>query len=460
MSVRSIRGRSVTAAAVAILLAVAVLGVGVDLLVARNLRRSLDDSLRRRAVAVAQLSAAAPSLLTAPGSLELPLAGADASVEVLDRRGRLVARSLALGGRVLPAAQLVRDTIATGRPRFATAPQAGERLRLYVAPLAESGGPAGGGAVVVAASTRVLDETVAALHAGVVLSALAAALLGAGAVAVLLARALRPLTRLAGAAHEIERTADPSRRLPATGVEDEVGGLVATLNAMLASLERSREAERRFLADASHELRTPLTALRGNVAYLASHGATGELVAELERDADRLARLAEDLIAVSREEAAGAPVQEVRLDEVVAAVTDGEEGIEVAAQPLLVVGDRPALERAVANLLQNARRHGPADGIVTVTVVSDGGRALLSVSDEGPGLDAASAELAFERFWRGRHDEAGSGLGLAIVRATAERHGGRVFAAGSRFTIELPLLRDFSRPAATPSQEPSEEGAP
>lgn len=460
MSLRSIRGRSVTAAALAILLAVAVLGVGVDIIVARHLRRSLDDSLRRRAVAVAQLSAAAPSLLTAPGSLELPLAGADATVEVLDRRGRLVARSLALGGRVLPAERLVRETIATGMARFGSAAQAGEGLRLYVAPLAEVGGPAAGGAVVVAASTRVLDETVAALHAGVVLSALAAALLGAGAVAVLLARALRPLTRLVGAAHEIERTADPSRRLPDTGIDDEVGKLVATLNAMLGSLERSREAERRFVADASHELRTPLTALRGNVAYLARHGASRELVDELERDAERLARLAADLIAVSREEAAAAPVQEVRLDEVVAAVTDGEEPIEVAAHPLQVVGDRAALERAVGNLVQNARRHGPPHGTVRVTVERSGGTALVTVADEGPGLDPASAERAFERFWRGRHDDTGSGLGLAIVRAIAERHGGRVFAAGSRFTIELPLLRDFSSSTATPGAEHSEEGTP
>ena len=75
---------------------------------------------------------------------------------------------------------------------------------------------------------------------------------------------------------------------------------------MLAALERSRDAERRFLADASHELRTPLTALVGNVAYLARHGANDELVVELEHDARRLAKLADDLLALSREEAAAA----------------------------------------------------------------------------------------------------------------------------------------------------------
>ena len=120
-------------------------------------------------------------------------------------------------------------------------------------------------------------------------------------------RALRPLARLARAAAEIERTGDSRRRLPEPQRDDEVGRLATTLNAMLASLERSREAERRFLADASHELRTPLTALRGNVELPRRHGATPELVADSQADAERLARLADDLLALSREEAAAPP---------------------------------------------------------------------------------------------------------------------------------------------------------
>src|SRR5207244_4695444 len=117
---------------------------------------------------------------------------------------------------------------------------------------------------------------------------------------------LRRRGERAESAADIERTGDPRRRRPQPAARDEVGTLAATRNEMLASLERARDAERRFLADASHELRTPLTALRGNVAYLARHGATTELVAELEADAERLARLADDLLVLSREES-GAP---------------------------------------------------------------------------------------------------------------------------------------------------------
>ena len=109
---RSLRLRSIVAAAVAVLLALVVVGVVVDVLLARHLNRSLDRSLRARAVEVAQLSASAPALLTSPGALDAPLGGEQLDVQVVDRRGRLVARSLALGGRVLPVEPLVRSVVA------------------------------------------------------------------------------------------------------------------------------------------------------------------------------------------------------------------------------------------------------------------------------------------------------------------------------------------------------------
>ena len=137
------------------------------------------------------------------------------------------------------------------------------------------------------------------------------------------------------------------------------------------SLERARESERRFLADASHELRTPLTALRGNVAHLARHGSSPDLIADLEADAERIARLADDLLALSREESgAGAQGQEVDLGALASAVA--APGIEVAAEPVWVLGDRPALERALSNLVENARRHGPPGGRIRVDVHAGG----------------------------------------------------------------------------------------
>jgi two-component system OmpR family sensor kinase len=456
---QSLLGRSVLAAAAGILLAVVAVGIGVDVLASRDLHRELDHTLRERAVEVAQLSASAPALLTAPGALDSPLGGTQLSVEVLDRRRRIVARSLALGGRVLPVARLEARAIADGTTSYSTASTGGERLRLYVAPLADFGGAAAGGAVVVAASEREMQHTLASLRFFIVVAGLSAAAVAALAVALLLRRALRPVSRLADAAAEVERTGDPRRRLPAPAAADEVGRLAATLNAMLASLERSRNSERRFLADASHELRTPLTALRGNVAYLQRHGPSPEVLADLEHDADRLARLADDLLVLSREEADVPPREDVRLDQLAIDAARRDAAIDVTApRPVAVRGDASAIERALANLVQNAHAHGPG-GRIAVTAVEESGVARLSVDDEGAGLRLEEAELAFQRFWRRGSSGSGSGLGLAIVRAIAERHGGRAYVQGSRFTIELPSLRDLSGSTGTKGAVEPEKGS-
>ena len=462
MKERSLQLRSVVAAALGILIALVVVGAGISVLVSRHLNRSLDHTLRQRAVEIAQLSASAPALLTTPGALDSPVGGTQLIVEVVDRHGRIVARSLSLGGRVLPADAPAKSVIGRGRSRYSKVRLGTEDVRVYSAPLADIGGPAAGGAVVVAASTHDLHATLASLHLFVFIAGIVAAVFGGGIVALLMRRALRPLTRLAAAATEIERTGDSRQRLPQPSSADEVGQLAGTLNAMLASLERAREGERRFLADASHELRTPLTALRGNVAYIARHGATPAVIAELEQDAERLARLANDLLVLSREESdAAVPEEEVYLDELAAAAREHEPRIEVVAPERVVVrGNRTALERAVDNLVQNARRYGPPEGRITIVVEGSDGLARLTVTDEGPGLQPYEAERAFERFWRGHHGKSGSGLGLAIVRATAERHGGRAHVEGARFTIELPALRDLSEFEGTTKEEAAEKGPP
>jgi two-component system OmpR family sensor kinase len=458
----SLAVRSIVAAAAAVLVALAIVGAGVDVLVGRHLRQSLDESLRTRAVEVAQLSASAPGLLTAPGALDSRLGGLQLNVEVVDRHGRIVSRSLALGGRVLPVRGTLRSVVASGTGRYVDAALGSGRVRVYVGPLADTGGPAAGGAVAVAASTHDLAETVRSVRLLVLLSACVAAFVAAVVLAVSMRRALRPLGRLAVAATEIERTGDVRRRLPDTASGDEIGALVQTLNRMLGSLERARERERRFLADASHELRTPLTALLGNASYLRRHGPHEDVIADLEQDARRLALLADDLLVLAREEAsAPLPREIVRLDELARAFEDEATGVHVdAPAPVLVRGDRAALERALVNLVENARRHGPTGGLVAVTASAENGVASVAVTDEGPGLPPERAADAFERFWRGSSDEPGSGLGLAIVRATAERHGGRAYADGARFVIELPALMDLSERGATTGEEELAKGLP
>jgi two-component system OmpR family sensor kinase len=458
----TLRARVAAAAAAAIVLAVVLLGIAVVARLDSQLRGDLDQTLRARAVEVARLSASTPKLLTAPGALEGRLGGSSLFVEVVDRRGRLVARSGGLGGRVLPQGPAAQAALRDRRAAYGDDKLGTDAIRVYAAPLGELGqGAAAGGAVIVAGTTGDIEDTLATTRRFVILGAIAAAALAAALATMLAGRALRPLRRLSSGARAIERTGDASQRLAVPATRDEIGDLAETLNAMLASLERAREAERRFVGDASHELRTPLTALRGNAAYVARHGADPGALADLEADAARLSALLDDLLALAREDAAApAPAEPVDLVEIAHEAAAADPGANAAVAPgpdeVLVEGERAALQRAVENLVRNARKHGPAGGAITIAVARAGGRGRLSVRDEGHGLDPAQAERAFERFWRGPQARGeGSGLGLPIVRAIAERHGGRIEVDGARFTIDLPALKDLSSPARTTRSVPA-----
>ncbi len=443
---RALRTRLVAAATVSILAAVVVFAIVTVALVDHQLRSSLDAALRERAQEVAQLAVSAPGVLSDPGALESPISGRQISVEVLDAHGRIVARSLNLGAELLPQGALARAAVVDGRTGAETIELNGRPMRLYAAPIAQAGGPASGGAVLVASDTSDIVRTTSRLGALVALSGAGVVLLAALAAALLTRRSLRPLRSLADAAAEIERTADPSRRLPEPAAPDEIGRLTGVLNRMLAALAQAQASERRFLADASHELRTPVTALLGNVEDAAHHGADAEVLADLRHDAERLAHLVNSLLALERAGAAAPSREAVALDELVATVVaehnatrPGRVRLE-RADAVMVRGDGDALRRALGNLIENGLVHGPPDGVVAVSLARADGQARLSVTDEGPGPDPAEHDRLFERFWRGPDagGRPGSGLGLAIVAAIAERHGGTVSVDGSTFTLQLP----------------------
>jgi two-component system sensor histidine kinase MprB len=187
--------------------------------------------------------------------------------------------------------------------------------------------------------------------------------------------------------------------------------------------------------------------------------------------------MVDDLLALEREAGAERPDAEVDLEAVIDAVVatperaldespllDALAAAEPAAAPrtpaslrvtatapLAVRGQPGALERALRNLVENAAVHGPAGGEVRVALARRGDEAVLSVSDDGPGIPPALAADAARRFWRGPDAAArpGSGLGLAIVAATAARHGGRLEIDGATVGIALPLVRELSKPART-----------
>jgi two-component system sensor histidine kinase MprB len=260
----------------------------------------------------------------------------------------------------------------------------------------------------------------------------------AGAMGLVVARtALSPVRRLTEAAEHVSATRDLSRRIE-TGGQDELSRLAESFNTMLAALDRSLGAQRQLVADASHELRTPLTSLRTNVEVLARAGTLPAaerraILADLVAQLDELAILVADLVELARDgERPEEELHDVRLDVLVEDALESARRRAPAAdfraqlEPTVVRGAPERLQRAVANLLDNAATWSPPAEPIDV-VVRDG---ELVVRDRGPGIAAEDLDRVFDRFYRSPSARGlpGSGLGLAIVRQIAERHGGRVTA--------------------------------
>jgi two-component system OmpR family sensor kinase len=247
----------------------------------------------------------------------------------------------------------------------------------------------------------------------------------------------------------------------------EVGQVAGVLNRMLehvagalAARQASETRVRRFVADASHELRTPLAAIRG----YAELGLRGRLLrseveqalARVQSESDRMTVLVQELLLLARLDYGRAPLREpVDLTRLTAeAVADARVAgprhrwrLELTAEPVTVSGDGAELQQVLANLLSNARVHTPAGTTVTARLASvEGGGAVLTVLDDGPGIPPEVLPLVFGRFVRGdrsRARTAGStGLGLSIVEAVVEAHGGSVEVSSrpgrTAFTVSLP----------------------
>jgi signal transduction histidine kinase len=238
----------------------------------------------------------------------------------------------------------------------------------------------------------------------------------------------------------------PGERLPVPPTRDELERLGETLNEMLSRLEAALERQRDFVADAGHELRTPLALLRTELELALRHGRSVEELREAIRasseEVDRLSQLADDLLLIARSERGKLELQLETLD--TAELLDGvatrfewraqETGRALSALPapgMSVRGDRLRLEQALANLVENALRHG--DGEVRLSANSVDGVVELHVTDEGSGFPPQFLDRAFERFARADGARAGSsaGLGLAIVLMIAEAHGGSASVANN-----------------------------
>ena len=302
----------------------------------------------------------------------------------------------------------------------------------------------------------------------------------------LAARSLAPVAMMSARAAEISST-NLNERLPVGSRRDELSALASVVNGLLERLEQAFAQQRRFMADASHELRTPVAVLRTEADVTLSRpnreeSEYRESVAVMRDSARRLGRIVDDLFLLARADAGHLPLRRepLYLEEVVDTAARvvrtlaQERGVRIDIMPLddsPFDGDADLLGRLMLNLLDNAIKHSPTGGTVTLSLVRVGHEYWIGVADEGPGIPRDAQGQIFERFFRADKARArdsathtsGAGLGLAIGRWIAEAHGGRLElvrsdSSGSEFQVALPAELDRGQLASAPLR-PADDSA-
>ncbi len=411
-------------------------------------RLALEGSVVARDGAVALPEQLPPLGAGEIAKLVLPQKGLGATagyIQLVQSNGKIL-RSSDARGETLPVTPAVRAVAAGRRGSFFSDIRIdGTPMRVLV----ERAPPAG--VWQVALPLTETDNTLSQLRLVLAIVSLGGILVAA-ALGLLVSRAaVRPVRRLTRAAERVARTQDLGHRIRVGG-SDELGSLSASFNTMLAALERSRLAQRQLISDASHELRTPLTSIQANLDALAlgerlPAEERARVLAAAQAQLRELGLLVGDLVDLSKTEFEVLELEDLRLDLAAegalrrARLHAPRCRFELDAQPCLIRAEPARLDRAIANLLDNAVKWGPPEGPVEVRV-ADG---AIHVRDHGPGIDPDDLPRVFDRFYRSpaARSRPGSGLGLAIVRQVAEASGGSVHAAndpagGARLVLELP----------------------
>jgi heavy metal sensor kinase len=385
------------------------------------------------------------------------LVGSDEQfAQVADASGRVVESTPAVAGApLLPPKILSSATRRTFVDR--RVPHADNVARLLIVPVDLSGGR-----LTLVVGTSLQDRKDALVQLAALLGIGGPVALGLTSLGgwLLAGAMLRPVERMRQEAAAIS-VSEPGRRLPVSDREDELSRLGVTLNSMLERLGASFERERRFLDDASHELRTPLAVLKAELDFALLRDRTVEdlraTVGNAADETDRVVRLAEDLLVLSRVHRGRLEIrrEDTSLPELLTAACErhlprarsSDVRLEVDGEVDRASLDPLRVRQVLDNLLDNALRHTPAGGVVRVGTARDEGWVLLTVEDSGPGFPEDLLDRAFEPFSRGsgadRDEATGAGLGLAIVQAVAGAHGGTARVenrpdGGARVTLAFP----------------------
>ncbi len=438
------RSRVTLLAATAVAIAIVLASLAAWFATRSELRKQIDNQLRTQAQGVQNANSLdrAPD----PGLRLRPFIDSQVDFQILGSDGT----------RLQPGNQSVTLPVDTadkeaaqgdGDLRLRDVHVSGEHLRMITVPTDR------GVAIQLARSLSEVDGTLRGLALVLILVSGVGVAVAIGLGFLVSRGVLGPVERLTEAAEHVATTEDFSTSITVDRT-DELGRLATSFNAMLAAVQHSQQQQQQLVMDASHEMRTPLTVLRTNIEQLARDvqmpvDERQRILSDLVDEVDDFSATVGELVTLASDRASVERV-EVRLDRVVEQVVARVRrrapnlDVTVVSEPCTVIGDPSSIERACANILDNARKWSPPGGLIEVTL-ADGN---LTVRDHGPGIDDDDLPHVFERFYRAAAARSmpGSGLGLAIVDQVARSHGGSVTVAaaaggGTVVRLSLPAVR-------------------
>lgn len=449
----------------ALALVLIVFSVVLYVITARNLRDDVDQSLEETAAtAVRSLEERGflPLLDEEDLLSQFPeLARIDKFFQIFSPSGTITIRSPNIKRHEVPLSRKALETSFNGQTVFETAKYPNEpQLRLISVPINYQGRLLY--IVQVGTSMESIEDTLRRFLILLIVAVPIALTVSLAAGWFLAGRALRPVDAITLAAQRIA-AGDLSQRLTMQTASDEIGRLAGTFNNMIGRLDASFRQIRQFTSDASHELRTPLTVMKGETELVLRRPRPLEdyhsvLESNLE-EIDRMTRIVDELLFLSRADMGEVKMEllPVSLETLVedihrqATLLGQDRMIEVVlgtVMPARVQGDELRLRELLLNLVENAVKYSNPKGKVTISLVTDGQQAIISVTDQGIGIAPDDRPKIFDRFFRTdearAHTKKGTGLGLAICSWIAEVHKGRInvqseLGRGSTFTVTLPL---------------------
>jgi heavy metal sensor kinase len=378
-------------------------------------------------------------------------------IQLIEKNGEVVVKSNSLGDQELPVnpsliargfnGEVAIETVSAGD---------GVSIRMIVSPLYLQDQVL---VLEVAQSMNHVANTMNQVRWALLISTLVALFLAVASGWILVRSTLSPVRKISRTAATIETGSDLKQQIGYSGPDDEIGELASTFDHMIEHLDKVFQSQRYFVADASHELRGPLTVIRGNLELLKrpmSEEDHKESLQAIERESARMSRIVDDLLLLAEVESGQTTQQQkVSLRKILSEEVErarssaGKRKITIEKQEdLFIMGDTQSLKQLLSNLLNNAIKYTPDDGIITVSLFRDGDYGFLEVTDNGIGIEPEHLPHIFDRFYRidkARSRASGStGLGLALVKSIAEQHAGSVVATskpgeGTTFTFRFKL---------------------